>query len=180
MKIRNTPRVINKGKFGQDGANLIEALVFIVISLVLIMSVLGIYKIATGGNKELTTTSQILATQIAYRGAYSGQNTYGAPGTDITNTDYLPSDLKHTSKTAVTNVWNGSVKITAQDGKFDIIFSGVPDVNCTKLATINTDWLTVNVNGTSHDTSTGAAVTTAQAITDCVAGVANVITYTSN
>lgn len=169
---KNTPKKINHNKFGQAGANLIEALIFIAIGLLLLLGVIGIYKLVSSGSKESAATSQIIATQISYRGAYGGQNSYGTG--DITDSKNLPSDLK-VSGTTVKNGWDGAVTITGASAVFTISWAGVSDVSCAKIAILNADWLGVSINGSAQT----LPVTTAAAKLACTNGN-NTIVYTSN
>ncbi|MFA6162206.1 MAG: type 4 pilus major pilin [Methylobacter sp.] len=172
MNTKNTPRTINKSRFGQAGASLLEALSFIIISLIIVLGAVGLWKMSSSGSKESAAASQILAAQIKYRGAYSGQSSYGTGV--ITDPNLLPSDLK-VNGAVVTNGWNGPVVITGASGTFTISWAGVPDSSCSKLATINSEWLGVSVNGTAQT----LPVTTALANAACKTG-SNTVLFTSN
>lgn len=166
------PFDINKNRFGQAGANLLELLIFIVLGLVILLGSVSIYKMSSANSKETTATNQIIATQIGYRSAYAGQSSYGTG--DITDAKNLPSDVK-VSGTTVTNSWNGAVTITGATSLFTITWAGVPDGSCAKLAILNADWQSVAINGSTQT----LPVTTANAKLACTAGT-NTIAYTSN
>lgn len=172
MKITNTNRPINSGKFGQAGANLMEALSYIIVAVIVLLSAVSLWKMASGGGKESAAISQIIAAQSSYRGAYSGQSSYGIGA--ITDPKMLPSDLK-VNGANVTNGWNGAVDITGAGGVFTISWGGVPDTSCSKLAIINSDWLSVSINGAAQ----ALPVTKAAANAACNAGN-NTVIFTSN
>ena len=158
--------------FKQTGASLMEALAFIIISLLVVGGAVAMWSMTSNGGKENAAMNQIVSIQMSYRGAYSGQSTYGSG--DITDTQKLPSDLK-VSGTTVTNGWNGTVAVTGAGATFTITWGGVPNVSCPKIAISKSDWSAVSINGTSQT----LPVSTAAATAACNAGT-NTLVFTSN
>ncbi|MVF24268.1 pilus assembly protein [Methylocaldum sp. BRCS4] len=174
MKNTTGRGVINR-RFGEDGASLLEALAFIIISLLVIGAGIGMWKMTSAGSKENAATGQIMAIQTSYRGLYSGQNSYGTG--DITGigvtAGLFPSDLK-ISGTTVTNGWSGSVVVSGVGTIFTISWGGVPAESCAKLAVIKSDWTGVSINGTAQT----LPVTPAAAVAACNAA-SNTLVFSS-
>jgi PilS N terminal len=168
--------MITNNAFRQKGASLLEALAFIIISLVVISGGVAMWRMASSGSLENAATNQIMAVQTSYRGLYSGQNSYGTgniTGVGIT-AGLFPSDLK-ISGTTVTNGWSGAVVVTGATSTFTISWANVPPESCSKLAVMKSDWVSVTINGTAQT----MPITPVAATTACSA-TANTLVFTSN
>jgi len=168
------------------GASLLEALAFIVISLLVLGSGIAMWRTTSAGAKENSAVSQIMALQTSYRGYYSSQTTYGTSGSDITSigitAGIFPTDMKIPSgATTVSNGWSGGVTVVSNDSTFTITYSKVPSDSCAKIAVTKSDWMSISVNGTTTIRD-NLPLTPAQAAAQCTGSWAagNTLAFTSN
>ena len=177
---------LNKLNHKMVGASLLEALAFIVISMLVLGSGIAMWRTSSAGAKENSAISQVMALQTSYRGYYSSQTTYGAIGADITaigvTAGIFPTDMKiPTGSTVVTNGWSGPVTVTSQDSTFTISYGKVPSDSCSKIAVMKSDWMSVTVNGTTTIRD-NLPITPAQATAQCTGtwAAGNTLTFNSN
>ena len=151
--------------------NLIGYLLTTVLVLAGIMFGVVMYESAQSSSNQ-TTGSMQLATVIANtKSLYAGQPNYtGLDTASAVQGGVFPADMATAGTTTATDIWGGAVHDDAAATGFTVTLDGVPDADCTHVATSysGADLLSLAINGASLT----PPITPPEAAADCtVAGV---------
>jgi len=173
-------RINLKSRRHAAGFTLIETAIAIVIGLVIIGGVLGLVNgtfSKSDVSNEVTNVNGIFTSARALKSSAG----YGAAGSDLTatliNTKEIPLNMSVVG-TTVQNSWGGAVTVASTGSGFTINYAAVPTDACVGLATriAGSGAMETTINGGTLITG---SVDQATANSQCSAGAANTITWTS-
>ncbi|OHE80661.1 MAG: hypothetical protein A2X76_01310 [Lysobacterales bacterium GWF1_69_6] len=163
----------------QQGLTLIEALVWIILSILVIAgAAAGIAK-AFGANETRTEADHITSIIVSTKTLRSSGG-YGASGTDLVPaliaTNAIPKTMTVVSGVPK-NAWDGTVTVASTGPGFTITYPTVPQAACIELATkISRGGAVTTKIGTG--TAIVGEVPTATATTQCASPSANSLAFT--
>jgi X-X-X-Leu-X-X-Gly heptad repeat protein len=166
-------------RHAQRGASLLEAIAYLGIAAIVVIGAVALLNSAfsSAGTNELA--EQVNAIQTGVKKLYMGQtNGYtGVSNAVLASAGVFPSTVPVTGGIA-TNTWGGSVNVTGTGtGTFQIDYANIPTAVCINAVTAGGSWTSITVNGTVEAT---LPLTPTQAQTDCSAGNANTVIWTSS
>ena len=171
--VRTTHTAEEVAESRQAGASLVEAVLFLVIVVVIL---LGIFALFTGVFSSSKVQNEMNYTQTLagdVESLYATNHDYGT--TDITatlvSTKNAPSPM--IVGTGLVNSWGGAVVVTGASSVFTISSANVPQKECGQLAQVAISPTAVTINGASQTLPlTVAAVTAA-----CNSATSNTIVW---
>jgi X-X-X-Leu-X-X-Gly heptad repeat protein len=171
--------VLRKNPRSQRGASLLEAIAYLGIAAIVVIGAVALLNgaFSSAGSNELS--EQVSAIQTGVKKLYMGQTGgyTGISNTILSSAGVFPSTIP-VNAGAATNTWGGSVTVASPSvGTFTIAYTQVPTSVCINAATAGGSWNSLSINGTP---TTTVPATPTEAQTDCSAGNANTMTWTSN
>jgi X-X-X-Leu-X-X-Gly heptad repeat protein len=166
-------------RHAQRGASLLEAIAYLGIAAIVVIGAVALLNgaFSSAGTNELA--EQVNAIQTGVKKLYMGQtNGYTGVTNDVlASAGVFPSTVPVNGGTA-TNTWGGTVNVTGvTTGTFQIDYTNIPTAVCINAVTSGGSWTSISVNGTAVTT---LPLTPTQAQTDCSAGNANEVIWTSS
>jgi len=158
----------------QAGASLIEAVLFLVIVVVVILGVFALFTGAFSTSKIQNEMNYVQTLSGNVESLYATNHNYGTA--DITaslvSTKDAPTPM--IVGTGLVDSWGGAVTVAGVTNDFTITYNAVPQKECIQLSQASLNPIAVSINGTAQTLPlTVAAVTTA-----CSSVTANVIVWT--
>lgn len=157
----------------QSGASLVEAVLFLVIVVVILIGIFGLFSGAFSTSKVQTETNNMSALAGDVENVYATNHDYGTA--DITaslvSTRNAPTPM--IVGTGLVNSWGGAVTVMGASSVFTLSSASIPQKECVQLSQIAINPTAVSINGTAQTLPlTVAAVTAA-----CNSPTANTITW---
>lgn len=182
MKIAT--RLISNKK--QAGLTLIELIASLSILALVIGGALSLYGSASTSQSATQTTAELSALRAATKGAYQGQGTYGAAGTNLNsvlvNGKKVPSTINVTAGAppVFTNSFTGDVQVLASavPANFTVNVTAVPTEICLGLLSGANGWNSIKVAALAANTT--FPIPTATASTECATAPLQTIVFQSN
>lgn len=166
----------------QRGASLIETLSYLGVAAVIIGGAAMLISNAFSGANSNRSVQEIVSLQIESKKLFMGQQAgYGTTSFNDTliAAKKIPSTLKVSAPSTITNSWNGAVVLSGATGgtTFTISYASVPQEVCVDILTAlgTQNWTGLTVNGTARS----VPVTPANATTWCAAGSNTVMWHSS-
>jgi type II secretory pathway pseudopilin PulG len=161
-------------KSRQTGASLVEAVLFLVIVVVILLGVFALFSGAFSTSKIQNEMSYMQTLSGDVESLYATNHNYGTA--DITaslvSTKNAPSPM--IVGTGLVNSWGGAVTVTGATNDFIITTASVPQKECIQLSQASINPVAVSINGTAQTLPlTVAAVTAA-----CTSTTSNTIAWT--
>ncbi len=157
----------------QAGASLVEAVLFLVIVVVVVLGVFALFTGAFSSSKIQTEMSYVSTLAGDVESLYATNPNYGTSDitASLTATKNAPPPMIQGS--TLVNSWGGLVTITGATTSFTIAYAGVPQKECIQLAQVSINPLSVTINGAAQTLPlTVAAVTAA-----CTSATSNTIAW---
>lgn len=134
----------------QAGASLVEAVLFLVIVVVILIGIFGLFSGAFSSSKVQTETNNMSALAGDVENVYATNHDYGTA--DITaslvSTRNAPTPM--IVGTGLVNSWGGAVTVMGSSATFTISSAGIPQKECIQLAQIAINPTAVSINGTAQ------------------------------
>lgn len=157
----------------QAGASLVEAVLFLVIVVVILLGIFALFSGAFSSSKVQTEMSYMQTLAGDVESLYATNHDYGAA--DITAT--LASTRNAPSPMIVgatlVNSWGGQVTVGGAGAVFTITSTNVPQKECIQLAQVSINPTAVSINGAAQTLPLTVAATTAA----CSSATANTIAW---
>lgn len=150
----------------QAGASLFEALIFIVISALVLSGVIAVAVKAFSANNETQVITQATEFTTNLKNLYSGQSNYGAStnfAATLNSTNLIPSGITFTAPSTLTGNFGAVTAIANATGTdYTITYSDVPYDSCVKIVgKLTQGWLGVKIGSNTEQTTLPVPVATA-------------------
>jgi len=161
-------------KSRQAGASLVEAVLFLVIVVVVLLGLFALFTGAFSTSKIQNEMAYVQTLSGNVESLYATNHNYGTA--DITaslvSTKNAPTPM--IVGTGLVNSWGGAVTVAGVTNDFTITYNAVPQKECIQLSQASLNPIGVSINATAQTLPlTVAAVTTA-----CSSVTSNVIVWT--
>jgi type II secretory pathway pseudopilin PulG len=157
----------------QAGASLVEAVLFLVIVVVILIGIFGLFSGAFSTAKVQTETNNMSALSGDVENVYATNHDYGAA--DITaslvSTRNAPTPM--IVGAGLVNSWGGAVTVTGASSVFTISSASIPQKECIQLAQIAINPTAVSINGAAQTLPLTVPTVTAA----CSSATSNAITW---
>lgn len=158
----------------QAGATLVEAVLFLVIVVVILLGGFALFSGAFSTSKIQNEMNYVQTLSGNVESLYATNHNYGA--SDITaslvSTKNAPTPM--IVGTGLVNSWGGAVTVAGVTNNFTITYNAVPQKECIQLSQASLNPVGVSINATAQTLPlTVAAVTAA-----CTSALSNVIVWT--
>ncbi|MEW5424612.1 type 4 pilus major pilin [Amorphus sp. 3PC139-8] len=138
---REMPSAAGLRSIHQRGISLMEAVLYIVIALSVIVGGIVFFGQASLSSRVNDAIRTLMSLQSETRAMHQTSADFGAVGTDITpalvNSGAIQGNLERAGG-AVVNQWEGQILVTGNDQEFAISYDDVPDDACTRLVPYDT------------------------------------------
>ena len=162
----------------QRGASLLESIAFLGIAAVVILGAVSLLLGSFSGANTNRSHQEVSSIRTGVKKLFMGQSaSYGTSSLNATlvAAKVFPTTLAVDSSGNVLNAWNGAVSVDGATANFTISYAAVPKDVCINLATVNGDWLALEINNASLT----LPVAPASAEAACNAS-ANTLVWTAN
>lgn len=163
----------------QRGASLLESIAFLGIAAVVILGAVALLLGSFSGANTNRSHQEVSSIRTGVKKLFMGQSaSYGTSSLNATlvAAKVFPSTLAVDATGNVLNAWNGAVSVDGATANFTISYANVPKDVCINLATVNGDWLALEINGTAQ--TLPVAPTAAEAA--CSSASSNDLVWTAN
>lgn len=154
---------VSEKRKSEGGFMMLESMGSILMYLILIAGVAVVLATLFSSSKLGETEQAVVSMRMQIQHLFSGGSDYAGLDNDLAiKSGIVPKRLLR--GTNLINPWGGSVTVaaTADTGIFSITFAGIPQEECTKLATFQLEsWNSITVNGNDIPKDTGAAAAAA-------------------
>ena len=131
------------GASSQRGVTLIEAVLFIVISLGLIVGGIIFFQQANLASRVNDTLRVVTGIQSETRALFSSQAGFGGDETDADDLNPLliqsgavPSSILGGGENELTNAWGGDITVEGQGNEFTVTLTDLPTAACARVASV--------------------------------------------
>ena len=164
----------------QRGIGMIEAVLYIVIAIAVIIGGIIFYLNASQGTRLTDAVRSIVGIQSGVRSLYLANSEFEIGGEDLESA-VISSGLVRNNLISpegkIVNEWQGEVKVRGFNGGFVVDYGDVPLESCVKLAIYNAQGTgtagngigAVTINGVLADTNGDGQVTPEEATAACTA-----------
>jgi hypothetical protein len=157
----------------QAGASLVEAVLFLVIVVVILLGIFALFTGAFSASKVQTEMSYVETLAGDVESLYATNHDYGVADITATLTSTKNAPTPMIVGATLINSWGGLVTVTGASAVFIISSAGVPQKECIQLAQVSINPTAVSINGTSQTLPMTVAATTAA----CSSATANMIAW---
>lgn len=157
----------------QAGASLVEAVLFLVVTVVILLGIFALFSGAFSSSKVQTEMSYMQALAGDVESLYATNHDYGTADitSALTSTKNAPTPMIVGAN--LVNSWGGQVVVTGASTVFSISSANVPQRECIQLAQVSINPTAVTINGAAQTLPLAVAPTTAA----CSSATANTITW---
>lgn len=150
----------------QAGASLFEALIFIVVSALVITGVIGLAVKVFSSNSETQVVTQATEFNTSLKNLYAGQSGYGAStnfAASLNATNLIPSGITFTAPSTMTGNYGAVTAIANATGTdYTLTYSDIPYDSCIKIVgKLTQGWLGVKIGSNTEQTVLPVPVATA-------------------
>jgi Tfp pilus assembly protein PilE len=157
----------------QAGASLVEAVLFLVIVVVILLGIFALFSGAFSSSKVQTEMSYMQTLAGDVESLYATNHDYGASDITATLTSTKNAPTPMIVGATLVNSWGGQVTVTGASTVFVISSASVPQKECIQLAQVSINPTAVSINGTAQTLPLTVAGTTAA----CSGPTANTIAW---
>ena len=157
----------------QSGASLVEAVLFLVIVVVILLGIFALFSGAVSASKVQTEMSYMQTLAGDVESLYATNHDYGTADitSALTSTKNAPTPMIVGAN--LVNSWGGQVTVTGASTVFTIASTNIPQKECIQLAQVSINPTAVTINGAAQTLPLAVAPTTAA----CSSATANTITW---
>jgi Tfp pilus assembly protein PilE len=157
----------------QAGASLVEAVLFLVVVVVILLGIFALFSGAFSASKVQTEMSYMQTLAGDVESLYATNHDYGAADitSALTSTRNAPTPMIVGAN--LVNSWGGQVTVTGASTVFTIASTNIPQKECIQLAQVSINPTSVTINGAAQALPLAVAPTTAA----CSSATANTITW---
>jgi len=157
----------------QAGASLVEAVLFLVIVVVILLGIFALFSGAFSASKVQTEMSYMQTLAGDVEALYATNHDYGTADitATLTSTKNAPSPM--IVGATLVNSWGGQVTVTGASTLFTLSSAGIPQKECIQLAQVSINPVSISINGAAQTLPLTVAATTAA----CSSATSNTIAW---
>jgi type II secretory pathway pseudopilin PulG len=157
----------------QAGASLVEAVLFLVIVVVILLGIFALFSGAFSASKVQNEMSYMQTLAGDVESLYATNHDYGTADITATLTSTKNAPTPMIVGATLVNSWGGLVTVTGASAVFIINTAAIPQKECIQLAQVSINPTAVSINGTAQTLPMTVAATT----TACSSATSNTIAW---
>ncbi len=141
-----------KSRFHQHGASLLESIAFLGVAAIVILGAVALLLGSFSSANVNRAAQEVSSIRTGVKKLFMGQSASYGTGTlnaTLVSAKVFPTTLSVDASNNVYNTWNGAVSVDGANANFTITYANVPADVCINLASMNGDWLGLQVNGSN-------------------------------